>query len=1067
EKSFRLVSLRETDWILEPLFSADVGFTHPSRSITRTCLPDTTEAACRAQTVNVLREEETWEPFTLPCDACDGAPALYQRRQTLTSASLTQAVGDRRAFLDDEVRYGDAATLDYRILPIFMQLEELTRDDPGGFTIWTPAHREETQYNAAGLPEETTAWMDDLTPATTFRDFDAAANLIAIYKPEQYDFILDRASPRTTFIYDSHFLYVATTINELGHLVGTTFDVATGAQLSRLGPNSVEGDLPCGPSTCRNVVFDAEIWTVDGFGRMKTHFVSVDHPERGYDRHVVDRVDYLDLTIPNQVFEHHLRDFGGSTWLTTIRDYDGAGRVTRAEQERFLSAAPNAVTNYVYDGAGNLVEIHTPDPRSDAAGATVLFSFAHDSLGRPRRFERPDGGGMTVEYRGLETLLTERATDGSGGTTRQRTDVHGRLVEVEDGVGTVGAITRYSFDANDNPKEVHDADGHSTFLSHDWVGNRTSITRGARVWVYRYDRNGNLVEDVSPAPAGLEAAFATTYLHDDLDRMIQKTPAPRELAPARLADLGIGPITYLYDLGARNAIGRLSRVDLPFATVGYDYEARGLVSREERTVSTPYLAGLAPTTQHVTRVYNALGSLTESTWDDGQTWRTTYDERGLPSVIDWLPSGATTPQTVAAYTRSVAGPPRSRAAFGQQRAWSYDAVGRPVADTIAALAGGIPTVHAARGYTFSQSGDLASVTGHTSGASVAASYTFDALHRLLTADGPARYDATFTYSDSGNLLTATVPAREGEARARTVTYLYGATDPQAVDRLRRPDGSDFARYLYDLAGNATERHTSDGDFFLTWDGDDQLREVVKAADREAYFYDHTGQRMLAVTDNRVRVWFAESETHFNKADHEVRRYLHLADSGGPVARVKNGDTLELQYADALQNLMLALDTAGTPVATFVYSPFGEVLGASGANQHRRQFNGKETDEISGLRYYGARFYDPVNLRWLSGDPLFRFAPDAGLGAPQQQNLYTFALNNPLRFFDPDGRGVDTHFGAGWITGLFRGLTPGGNLLPLEDSLLEDPSFVRGLGYGQIVGGLLLAAAAAGAGAVGR
>jgi len=125
-----------------------------------------------------------------------------------------------------------------------------------------------------------------------------------------------------------------------------------------------------------------------------------------------------------------------------------------------------------------------------------------------------------------------------------------------------------------------------------------------------------------------------------------------------------------------------------------------------------------------------------------------------------------------------------------------------------------------------------------------------------------------------------------------------------------------------------------------------------------------------------------------------------------VARVQNGKRIELQYADPLQNLMLVLGSEGGVTANLVYGPFGEVVKATGAANHRRQFNGKESDAMTGLRYYGARYYDPVTLRWNSADPLYALAPDLGLDQPQRLNLYSFSLNNPNRFYDPDGQDGD-------------------------------------------------------------
>lgn len=46
---------------------------------------------------------------------------------------------------------------------------------------------------------------------------------------------------------------------------------------------------------------------------------------------------------------------------------------------------------------------------------------------------------------------------------------------------------------------------------------------------------------------------------------------------------------------------------------------------------------------------------------------------------------------------------------------------------------------------------------------------------------------------------------------------------------------------------------------------------------------------------------------------------------------------------------------------------------------------------------------PVTLRWNSADPLYNFLPEMGLNEPQRLNLYAFSMNNPVRYYDADGR----------------------------------------------------------------
>jgi RHS repeat-associated protein len=70
-------------------------------------------------------------------------------------------------------------------------------------------------------------------------------------------------------------------------------------------------------------------------------------------------------------------------------------------------------------------------------------------------------------------------------------------------------------------------------------------------------------------------------------------------------------------------------------------------------------------------------------------------------------------------------------------------------------------------------------------------------------------------------------------------------------------------------------------------------------------------------------------------------------------------------------------------------------------------HGKEHDQLTSLSYYGYRFYDRLTLTWTQADPLYRFVPDLAWDEPRRANLYSFSLNNALRYIDPDGRDRDT------------------------------------------------------------
>jgi RHS repeat-associated protein len=64
-----------------------------------------------------------------------------------------------------------------------------------------------------------------------------------------------------------------------------------------------------------------------------------------------------------------------------------------------------------------------------------------------------------------------------------------------------------------------------------------------------------------------------------------------------------------------------------------------------------------------------------------------------------------------------------------------------------------------------------------------------------------------------------------------------------------------------------------------------------------------------------------------------------------------------------------------------------------------EFTGKERDAETGLDYFGARYMNPAEGRFMSPDPTLKSVN--GLN-PQTWNRYSYVMNNPLRFIDPLG-----------------------------------------------------------------
>jgi RHS repeat-associated protein len=88
------------------------------------------------------------------------------------------------------------------------------------------------------------------------------------------------------------------------------------------------------------------------------------------------------------------------------------------------------------------------------------------------------------------------------------------------------------------------------------------------------------------------------------------------------------------------------------------------------------------------------------------------------------------------------------------------------------------------------------------------------------------------------------------------------------------------------------------------------------------------------------------------------------------------------------------DGFGAPLA---YDEFGVPLVSAQNVDNPFGFTGYQTENITGLYYAQARYYDPANTRMLSQDIV-----KGNILKPHGLNPYSYALNNPLKYIDPTG-----------------------------------------------------------------
>jgi RHS repeat-associated protein len=293
-------------------------------------------------------------------------------------------------------------------------------------------------------------------------------------------------------------------------------------------------------------------------------------------------------------------------------------------------------------------------------------------------------------------------------------------------------------------------------------------------------------------------------------------------------------------------------------------------------------------------------------------------------------------------------------------------------------------------YTYDDLSRLKSFETHL-GATLAASgsYSYDALGNLLLKEGAnLDYGTSLGALNCGRAATTTLPhaVTRVQQPGATTEYCYDANGRLAETRV---GGTVISTFLHDIWGKISRMTNATGTFFFTYDGN--------------------GERIHKVEPSGVTT---EPFGFYRETSKGTEKY-YFADGRRIARRTGVGKTdVSWYHPEHLgsTNFMTGADGAEIQDAYSEYTPFGSPLpnkdnNTSGPHANKNtpigdrsggfQFNGKELDD-TGLYYYGARYYDPSIGRFLEPDTT---VPEL---STQALNRYSYVLNNPLKYIDPDG-----------------------------------------------------------------
>ncbi|MDN2708807.1 putative toxin [Janthinobacterium sp. SUN118] len=160
----------------------------------------------------------------------------------------------------------------------------------------------------------------------------------------------------------------------------------------------------------------------------------------------------------------------------------------------------------------------------------------------------------------------------------------------------------------------------------------------------------------------------------------------------------------------------------------------------------------------------------------------------------------------------------------------------------------------------------------------------------------------------------------------------------------------------------------------------------------------------------------------------------------------HADTVTYYHNDISGSPLVATDSGGNLLWKENYRPYGDKINIEAAGTDNKiGFHGRPFDNVSGLSYMGARYYDPLLGRFIGIDPQ-TVNPDDVHGF----NRYSYGNNNPYRFVDPDGHSpIDVAFLA-WDIGklglaMYTGVGVGGAVADVAMSVVGVMSPIPGTG----------------------
>ncbi len=668
-----------------------------------------------------------------------------------------------------------------------------------------------------------------------------------------------------------------------------------------------------------------------------------------------------------------------------------------------------SIQKTTYDARGNLFTSTLPYKQ----GETILTTTnLYDVYNRPISATNIIGQ-TTYSYAYTSGNLKTTVVNPALQEKSSITDASGKMISATDYGGTLS----YTYYSHGKMKEVKNGTTLLTLSEYDAYARQTKLTDiNAGVTQYATDALGQITSTISATNQ------TTSFTYDIMGRKISHV-RPEGNTTYQYYGIGNGASTNkIYTISNYGNIDKY-----------YYYDAFGRSKDTYNAIDGQYYIN--------SYTYNIYDDLITHTDPSGLVINYTYDANGFLKTIK--------NNTTTLYTQN------NTNGLGQNTSYTLGSGNTSTTGYYFGTAYNFTTPgiqNLTLGWNY-QSGNLNSRNDAIKGKTE--NFTYDNLNRLTSAKVVGQNTMNFNFAPNGNIANKTDVG----------VYVYGGPKINAVTEVTNTPG-----VLNTITQNIV--YTS---FY-------QPLTISENNNLLSFTYDDEDQRIKTVAKlNNVLV-----NTRYFVGAYEkniangVSTHLHYINSGDKLIAIieSNGSTINYHYTytDHLGSILTATNSAGTIEAEQNFDAWGRNRNktdwtyagiSSNPSWMYRGFTGHEHLPVFALINMNGRLYDPILGRMLSPDNNIQL-----LDYTQNYNRYSYAMNNPLKFTDPDGEflfipiligalvGAATYTAVhlithgnfnNWSWGGFAGAIVGGGIGGLVAPALA-ASGVGGFAGGAITGG---------------